>query len=234
MTNRVVIVAWVLFGAGTGTFAISLVALNGASHRSPRAVAGRKAVADSRLDEAAEPAPVGSTPPWLTDAAHKFAAAAREYGVGANRQRMQPTPTTDRPPAAGVSTRAATEAAPANSSPTTTDPAAREAERRRQLDRRWAAHESNPELTDNARAYMGGALEAAHVPADRLKALECRGELCRIQMSFTSDDEGSALYQLRNPDYDLQLFRDAQNVTVFASRANPQVNAPQGQMMDDN
>ena len=38
MIDRVM-VAWVLFGAGTGTFAISLVALNhsyGASHRSPK------------------------------------------------------------------------------------------------------------------------------------------------------------------------------------------------------
>ncbi len=206
MTKRVV-VALVLFGAGTGTFAISLIALNysyEASHRSPKAVAGTKVVADSRLDEVAQPSSMD------------FAAAAREYGVGANWQRLQPTPTTDRPPTVGVSLRAPTEAASANSSPTTADPAERE------LDRRWAAQESNPEMTDNARAYVGAAMEAAHVPSDRLNALECRGDLCRIKMSFTSNDEGSALYQLRNPDYDVQLFRDGQNVTLFASRANQQ------------
>lgn len=107
-------------------------------------------------------------------------------------------------------------------------PGANESDAQTQLERRWAQQESNLQWTEEASAYMESAMDAANIPADRLEALECHGDLCRIQMRFTSDKEAGGLYELRNPDYEVTFFRDGEYVTVFVSPLKPQA-SPQDQ-----
>jgi hypothetical protein len=101
---------------------------------------------------------------------------------------------------------------------------------REDLNARWETERADPAWTAGTREYLSSALQDAHVPADRVQAVDCRASLCKIDVAFQSHEEATKLGDLRDPDSELRAFPVAgvpDAYSVFMARAGAALPLPQ-------
>ncbi len=91
------------------------------------------------------------------------------------------------------------------------------------IEARFQSESTDMQWTQSTRQFVADAMKAAELGEDRVKSVECRDTLCRMELEFDGLAEANALRSLADPDRDSRYFFEKSRLTVFAARPGERV-----------